>query len=172
MALPALSRTSDNAARSPRAEQDVRLAAIDIGSNSIRQIVADVSPSGSIRVVDEMKAAPRLGGKVLTARFEKSGIAFEGGTAELYDYSMHGTDPLRELVNELGLKTMPFKGGVVALGDRILRSADDVRRVYGARTLSAIRAFHRQCAEILDTEDYYEGIVERGERKRALLDDV
>jgi monoamine oxidase len=25
------------------------------------------------------------------------------------------------------------------------------------RTLSAIRAFHRQCAEILDTEDYYEG---------------
>jgi monoamine oxidase len=103
------------------------------------------------------EAAPRLGGKVLTARFEKRGIAFEGGTAELYDYSMHGTDPLRELMNELGLKTMPFQGGVVALGDRILRSADDVRRVYGARTLSAIRAFHRQCAEILDTEDYYKG---------------
>jgi exopolyphosphatase / guanosine-5'-triphosphate,3'-diphosphate pyrophosphatase len=41
--------------------EGVRLAAIDIGSNSIRQIVADVSPSGDIRVVDEMKAAPRLG---------------------------------------------------------------------------------------------------------------
>jgi exopolyphosphatase/guanosine-5'-triphosphate,3'-diphosphate pyrophosphatase len=39
----------------------VRLAAIDIGSNSIRQIVADVSPAGEIRVVDEMKASPRLG---------------------------------------------------------------------------------------------------------------
>jgi exopolyphosphatase/guanosine-5'-triphosphate,3'-diphosphate pyrophosphatase len=39
----------------------VRLAAIDIGSNSIRQIVADVSPAGSIRIIDEMKAAPRLG---------------------------------------------------------------------------------------------------------------
>jgi exopolyphosphatase/guanosine-5'-triphosphate,3'-diphosphate pyrophosphatase len=39
----------------------VRIAAIDIGSNSIRQIIADVSPSGAIRVVDEMKAAPRLG---------------------------------------------------------------------------------------------------------------
>ncbi|MGI8496699.1 MAG: HD domain-containing protein [Gemmatimonadaceae bacterium] len=38
-----------------------RVAAIDIGSNSIRQIVADVSPGGAIRVVDEMKAAPRLG---------------------------------------------------------------------------------------------------------------
>ena len=39
----------------------VRVAAIDIGSNSIRQIVADVSPNGSIRVVDELKAQPRLG---------------------------------------------------------------------------------------------------------------
>ncbi len=39
----------------------VRVAAIDIGSNSIRQIVADVSNNGSIRVVDELKAQPRLG---------------------------------------------------------------------------------------------------------------
>jgi exopolyphosphatase/guanosine-5'-triphosphate,3'-diphosphate pyrophosphatase len=40
---------------------DVRIAAIDIGSNSVRQIVADVSQAGTIRVVDEMKAMPRLG---------------------------------------------------------------------------------------------------------------
>ena len=103
------------------------------------------------------EAAPRLGGKVLTTCFEKSGIAFEVGTAELYDYSMHGLDPLRELVKKLGFKVMPFQGGVVILGDRILRSADDVRRVFGLRTLSAIRAFRRQCAEILDTECYYQG---------------
>lgn len=45
--------------RAPKA--DVRIAAIDIGSNSIRQTVADVSPTGAIRIVDEMKAAPRLG---------------------------------------------------------------------------------------------------------------
>ncbi|MBI3568070.1 MAG: Ppx/GppA family phosphatase [Gemmatimonadetes bacterium] len=47
--------------RPSRDEGEQRIAAIDIGSNSIRQIIADVSPSGSIRVVDEMKAAPRLG---------------------------------------------------------------------------------------------------------------
>jgi exopolyphosphatase/guanosine-5'-triphosphate,3'-diphosphate pyrophosphatase len=64
VALPALPRSSDAAPRSPRAGQDIRLAAIDIGSNSIRQIVADVSPTGGIRVVDEMKAAPRLGAGV------------------------------------------------------------------------------------------------------------
>jgi exopolyphosphatase/guanosine-5'-triphosphate,3'-diphosphate pyrophosphatase len=44
-----------------RGDRPVRLAAIDIGSNSIRQIVADVSRGGAIRIVDEMKAAPRLG---------------------------------------------------------------------------------------------------------------
>src|SRR3954469_2048324 len=42
-------------------ENGRRIAAIDIGSNSVRQIVADVSPDGTITVVDEMKAAPRLG---------------------------------------------------------------------------------------------------------------
>ena len=40
---------------------DVRIAAIDIGSNSVRQIIADVSATGQIRVIDEMKAMPRLG---------------------------------------------------------------------------------------------------------------
>src|SRR4029078_3749014 len=38
-----------------------RIAAIDVGSNSVRQIVADVTAEGSITVVDAMKAAPRLG---------------------------------------------------------------------------------------------------------------
>ncbi|MBA3341645.1 MAG: Ppx/GppA family phosphatase [Gemmatimonadaceae bacterium] len=49
-----------------RAGGEIRIAAIDIGSNSIRQIIADVSPVGSIRVVDEMKAAPRLGAGIDT----------------------------------------------------------------------------------------------------------
>jgi len=44
-----------------RPADGVRLAAIDIGSNSIRQIIADVSTEGRIKVLDEMKAAPRLG---------------------------------------------------------------------------------------------------------------
>ncbi|HLF22707.1 MAG TPA: Ppx/GppA phosphatase family protein, partial [Burkholderiales bacterium] len=43
-----------------------RVAAIDIGSNSIRQVVADVSADGAIRVVDEMKSAPRLGAGLAT----------------------------------------------------------------------------------------------------------
>lgn len=45
-------------------DADQRICAIDIGSNSIRQIIADVSPNGAIRVIDEIKAAPRLGAGV------------------------------------------------------------------------------------------------------------
>jgi exopolyphosphatase/guanosine-5'-triphosphate,3'-diphosphate pyrophosphatase len=52
---------SSGGARPSPSEEDIRIAAIDIGSNSIRQIIADVSQGGSIRVVNEMKAAPRLG---------------------------------------------------------------------------------------------------------------
>ena len=52
---------SSGGAPALKADADIRVSAIDIGSNSIRQTIADVSPSGVIRVVDEMKAAPRLG---------------------------------------------------------------------------------------------------------------
>ena len=54
-------RLLDVASRVEREEPAQRIAAIDIGSNSIRQIIADISSTGEIRIVDEMKAAPRLG---------------------------------------------------------------------------------------------------------------
>lgn len=57
----ATARVHDGPTRTGREGGDRLIAAIDIGSNSIRQIVADVSPDGTIRVVNEMKAAPRLG---------------------------------------------------------------------------------------------------------------
>ncbi len=70
---PAASGTPGNGGSAGSA---TRIAAIDIGSNSIRQIIADVSAGGVIRVVDEMKAAPRLG-----AGLEASGeLGAEGMT--------------------------------------------------------------------------------------------
>jgi exopolyphosphatase/guanosine-5'-triphosphate,3'-diphosphate pyrophosphatase len=70
----------DSPYRSSRGEGEQRIAAIDIGSNSIRQIVADVSRSGAIRIVDEMKAAPRLGaglGKLNALGDEQMRLAIE-----------------------------------------------------------------------------------------------
>ena len=70
-----------------------RVAAIDIGSNSIRQIVADVSADGTIQVVDEMKAAPRLA----------AGLAETGA---LTDESMHAAceaiERMATLARQLG----------------------------------------------------------------------
>jgi exopolyphosphatase / guanosine-5'-triphosphate,3'-diphosphate pyrophosphatase len=64
--MPSISQKESRSNTTSRTESagDVRISAIDIGSNSIRQIIADVSPTGTIRVVDEMKAAPRLGGGI------------------------------------------------------------------------------------------------------------
>jgi len=77
---PQPDRENANARNASARVGDVRIAAIDIGSNSIRQIIADVSPAGGIRIVDEMKAAPRLGAGIhrtgeLSSEAEDAAIA-------------------------------------------------------------------------------------------------
>ena len=80
---------------SQQSDGDIRLSAIDIGSNSIRQTIADVSPSGIIRVVDEMKAAPRLGAG-LSKRGSISEIAVQNALSTL--------SRMATLANQLGAK--------------------------------------------------------------------
>jgi exopolyphosphatase/guanosine-5'-triphosphate,3'-diphosphate pyrophosphatase len=80
---------------SQQSDGDIRLSAIDIGSNSIRQTIADVSPSGIIRVVDEMKAAPRLGAG-LSKRGSISEIAVQNALSTL--------SRMATLANQLGVK--------------------------------------------------------------------
>ena len=80
--MPARVRPPASSRRRGNPSGDQRIAAIDIGSNSIRQIVADVSPTGAIRVVDEMKAAPRLGAG-LEATGELSGVAMRAAADAL-----------------------------------------------------------------------------------------
>lgn len=62
--MPQPSLTISSGGADSRSAESIRIAAIDIGSNSIRQIIADVGADGHIRVVDEMKAMPRLGAGV------------------------------------------------------------------------------------------------------------
>ncbi|HEV7837218.1 MAG TPA: Ppx/GppA phosphatase family protein [Gemmatimonadaceae bacterium] len=93
-ANPHLTLSSPNSP-SQQSDGDIRLSAIDIGSNSIRQTIADVSPTGVIRVVDELKAAPRLGAG-LTKRGSISEIAIQNALSTL--------SRMATLANQLGVK--------------------------------------------------------------------
>ena len=87
--------TLSTGAPAPGADADIRISAIDIGSNSIRQTIADVSPTGTIRVVDEMKAAPRLGAG-LYKRGTLSEVAIQNALSTL--------TRMATLANQLGVK--------------------------------------------------------------------
>lgn len=79
----------------PPIPDGARIAAIDIGSNSIRLMVADVSSAGAITVIDEMKAAPRLG----------AGIAETGALApESMDKAIEALQRMATLAKQLGAR--------------------------------------------------------------------
>jgi exopolyphosphatase/guanosine-5'-triphosphate,3'-diphosphate pyrophosphatase len=86
-------RVLELASKVPRPAEGVRLGAIDIGSNSIRQIVADVSPTGSIRIIDEMKAAPRLG-----AGLSRTGFLSAGAMS----HALEAVERMATLARQLG----------------------------------------------------------------------
>jgi monoamine oxidase len=102
------------------------------------------------------EASRRLGGKILTRQFSREAVSYEAGVAELYDYSQIGPDPLRELIESLGLPVHDLKGGVVVMGDRILETADDIRREFGPDALKALRRFTRQARSAISPAEYYE----------------
>jgi exopolyphosphatase/guanosine-5'-triphosphate,3'-diphosphate pyrophosphatase len=116
-----------------RNDADVRISAIDIGSNSIRQTIADVSPTGVIRVVDEMKAAPRLG----------AGLDKKGSLSEIAIQNALSTlTRMATLATQLGVK----RTEVVATS--AVREASN-----GEQFLKLVRAETGLKVRVLDGED-------------------
>src|ERR1700694_5834961 len=119
-----------------RNESDIRISAIDIGSNSIRQTTAELSPTGVIRVVDELKAAPRLGAG-LYKRGSLNEIAVQNALSTLSRMATLGnqlgvdrtevvaTSAVRDASNgEQFLKLVRAETG---LSVRVLRGDDEAR---------------------------------------------
>jgi monoamine oxidase len=102
------------------------------------------------------EASPRLGGKVLTHRFESAPVSYEAGTAELYDYSGTAEDPLREMVEDLGLSTYPLEGQTVFLDGVALRTDSDIRRHLGQAAFDALQEFRCRARASITPDDYYE----------------
>ncbi len=104
------------------------------------------------------EATDRIGGKILTRKFDSAPAMYEAGVAELYDYSMTGPDPLRELVQHFGLQTIPMDAEHVQLDGELVNDVRGMRRKYGAKTAEAIEAFRKTCTEMVTPIQYYEGV--------------
>jgi monoamine oxidase/SAM-dependent methyltransferase len=113
---------------------------------------------GDLCRVTIYEASDRLGGKIVTRKFDSAPAMYEAGVAEIYDYSMTGPDPLRELIQHFGLQTIPMDAEQVQFGGELLNDVAGMRRKYGARTAAAIEAFRERCAEQMTPIQYYEGV--------------
>jgi protoporphyrinogen oxidase/SAM-dependent methyltransferase len=113
---------------------------------------------GELCRVTLFEATDRLGGKILSRKFDKAPAMYEAGVAEIYDYSMIGPDPLRELIQHFGLQTIPMDAAQVHLDGELLNDVPGMRRKYGAKTADAIEAFRKKCSEMVSPIEYYEGV--------------
>jgi protoporphyrinogen oxidase/SAM-dependent methyltransferase len=113
---------------------------------------------GELCRVTIFEATDRLGGKILTRTFDKAPAMYEAGVAEIYDYSMTGPDPLRELIQHFGLQTIPMDAEQVQLDGELVNDVPGMRRKFGAKTAEAIEAFRRKCTEMVSPIEYYEGV--------------
>jgi len=75
----------------------MKVAAIDLGSNSIHMVIVEISASGGFQVVDREKQMVRLGAGTL-ARGRLSAAAIKRGLAALVEYKRladsHGVDKI------------------------------------------------------------------------------
>ena len=99
------------------------------------------------------EASHRIGGKLHTRKFSKADAAYESGVAECYGY-VSGDDPLRSLVDDLGLETIATAGSTVVMNGRIIRDDDDLARVGGPATRAAVESFRAISAQALSIDEW------------------
>src|SRR6266550_262531 len=113
---------------------------------------------GDLCRVTIYEASDRVGGKIVSRKFDTAPAMYEAGVAEIYDYSMTGPDPLRELIQHFGLQTIPMDAEQVQFDGELLGDVPGMRRKYGAKTASAIEAFRKRCSDMVSPVEYYEGV--------------
>jgi protoporphyrinogen oxidase len=101
------------------------------------------------------EASPRLGGKILTPQFRDHPVRYEAGAAEFYDYSMFDEDPLKDLIEELGLPIRKMGGPAVIMNHRILSNMDDIQNQLGPQAVQAVREFDRLAKDRMTPREFY-----------------
>ncbi len=100
-----------------------------------------------------LEASHRIGGKLHTRKFSKADAVYESGVAECYGY-VSGDDPLRSLVADLGLETIPTAGSTVVMHGHIIRDDEDLARVGGPATRAAVESFRAISAQALSIDEW------------------
>jgi protoporphyrinogen oxidase len=111
--------------------------------------------AGRPRRVTIFEATDRLGGKVLTPSFAAAPVRYEAGAAELYDYSPVGDDPLRDLVAELGLPTVPLGGATVVIDNAGIANLDDLADALGPAARREVEAFDLRARATMTPREFY-----------------
>ena len=102
------------------------------------------------------EASGRLGGKLLTPRFTNHQASYEAGAAEFYDYTPVGEDPLKELVQELGLFIRPMDGGGLLRQGRVMAQLEDFEEGIGGDVAAELRDFHHLAKDLMTPREFYE----------------
>jgi len=89
------------------------------------------------------EASFRLGGKVLTKQFQTHPSLYEAGVSELYLMSA-GDDPLFDLLESFGFTFSDMEGDITILEDKIVRSVDDLKKVFGQSCWRQVKDFIKQ----------------------------
>ena len=106
-------------------------------------------------VITILEASSRLGGKVVSPTFAAAPVRYEAGAAELYDYSPVGDDPLRQLVQSLGLPTVPLTGACVCLAGRRIANLDDAQAELGSDCRRALVEFDAWARGAMSPGEFY-----------------
>jgi monoamine oxidase/SAM-dependent methyltransferase len=104
------------------------------------------------------EATGRVGGKIVTNRFSKADALYEAGVAEIYGYWSLGPDPLREMIEGFGLKTVPMDSDIVQMDNNLMAGLDGLKQVYGAKTANAVKNFRKSAGKMMSPAQYYEGV--------------
>ena len=101
------------------------------------------------------EASDRIGGKVSTMRFASLDARYEAGAAELYDYSHFGHDPLKELVEELGLPIRAMGGSAMIVDGCVVANTDDLRVRVGPTAEASLLEFDRLARDRMTPSEFY-----------------
>ena len=101
------------------------------------------------------EAGNRLGGKILTPSFQTVAATYEAGAAEIYDYSHTDDDPLKELIEELGLPIHRMDGSSAVVRNHPVANLDDLRDRLGQPAVDALVAFDRRAKDQITPGEFY-----------------